>query len=97
VEKNKKFTEINSVQSSQSDTATVEPPQQIVLDNPNAYEYRLDPDQIRMIYPEIVFKVDDKYVIDYYSLFPIIIELLNKQQILIEDLQLQIDNLKQSE
>ncbi len=64
-----------------------------VIDDPNFLEYRLKPEQIKLIFPEVVYKINNKYVIDYYSLFPIIIELLVDQQKQINNLQIKLNKL----
>ena len=95
VEKQKMFPEAEFTKDVKSDSSFVKPVDRISIDNPLSYEYRLDPQQIKLIFPEIVFKVDGKDMIDYYSLFPILFELINNQQKQIEELKIEIEKLKQ--
>ena len=95
IEKQKMFPDSEIEVNAKSDSSYVIPVDKVSLDNPLSYEYRLDPVQIKAIFPEIVFKVEGEDIIDYYSLFPILFELINNQQKQIEVLKVEIEKLKQ--
>ena len=95
VEKNRMFPVEEANEAAKNDSSFVQPPSKVSLDNPQSYEYRFVPSQIKVLFPEIVYKVDDTEVIDYYSLFPILFEMILTQQNQIEELKIQIEKLNQ--
>lgn len=94
VEKQKMFPMENVKEAKENDTTFVQPPNQLSIDNPEVYHYSLDPQQVKSIFPEIVYLANGQLIIDYYSLFPIMLELMQDQQKQIDELKNQLEALK---
>ena len=77
-----------------SDTGFVESQSKVLPENLNSYSYRLDPLNVKEIFPEIVYKQGEEYYIDYYSLFPILFNLISEQQKQISELKTQLEEIK---
>jgi len=80
--------------TTKADSVAVQPQSKVSIDNPEAFQYRFDPMQMKSVFPEIVYSDRDNLIIDYYSLFPIMLELIIHQQQQIEELKSQVEELK---